>query len=104
MKLQLSFKDYLKQIAQRANEPLSLATLTAPFGVAAPEESSSTLLNGHVLDDMAEAFAPDAIIDCLDVAAAAWELGFDPAGPFLEDAPLVMYRYITETTRTPFAN
>lgn len=92
VKLAMPFKDYLKLLRGYSNVPLTLNRLTLPFGVISGSDASDTLLVGHVLDDMLARYEGHQMVDCIDVAAAAYELGHEPAGPFLDEAPYIMSR------------
>ncbi len=99
LKLQLSLRDYLHMMEFCSNEPLTVAGLTAPFGLTlddlaavgiAADEASEFLLFGHVADALAQEFEPGDAIDCVDVALAAADLGFENAEPFIERGPYIL--------------
>lgn len=92
MKLSVTFKDYVEQLRARSNEALALNLLTGPFGIAANEVASEDLLIGHVLDDLADRFALEDPIDCMDVASSAFALGHEQAGDFLDEAPWLVFQ------------
>ena len=48
------------------------------------------MLFGHVAEALAQDFEPGDQIDCVDVALAAVELGFENAGPFIERGPYIL--------------
>ncbi len=69
-----------------------MKVLTLPFGISSDESASDVLLIGHVLDDLLETMKPGETIDCLDVAAIAYNLGHEPAGNFLDEAPWIIFK------------
>src|SRR5688572_11431386 len=83
MKLSMSFKEYLKMLRGYCNVPLSLNRLTLPFGIISDAEESNTLLVGHVLEELSTRHKVDQAVDCIDVVAAAYELGHEKAEAFL---------------------
>jgi hypothetical protein len=97
MKLSMRFKEYVDLMKNQSNMSLTVNRLTIPFGVAADVSQSEDLLIGHILDAMGEEFDPDDSVDFMDVAAFAYELGHDPAGNFLEEAPYIAYRMANES-------
>jgi hypothetical protein len=92
MKLSMPFKDYLTFLKTYSNIPLTLNRLTLPFGIISDSTESNTLLVGHILDDLAARLHADEAVDCIDVAAVAYELGHEEAGTFLDKAPVLIYR------------
>ena len=92
MKLSMPFKEYLRILKAYSNAPLTLNRLTLPFGITAGSDASTTLLVGHVLDDMAVRLKGDEPVDCIDVVAVAYDLGHEQAGPFLDQAPHIIAR------------
>jgi len=92
MRLSMPFKEYLKFLKTYSNTPLTLNRLTLPFGVISGSDESTTLLVGHVLDDLLTRLKGDEAIDCIDVVAAAYDLGHEQAGPFLDEAPYILSR------------
>ena len=96
MKINMQFKDYLSFLRNYCNSPLTLNRLTLPFGIISNSESSNTLLVGHVLEELATRFETDQAVDCIDVVAAAHELGHESAEAFLEEAPYIISRMVQE--------
>jgi hypothetical protein len=96
MKLNMTLKEYLRILKAYSNIPLTMNRLTLPFGVISGNEESDTLLVGHVLEDLMQRLEADQAIDCIDVAAAAYDLGHEPAGPFLDEAPYILSRAAKE--------
>ncbi len=84
--------DYLKLLSPYSNSPVTMNRITLPFGILSNSLASDTILMGHVLEDLSQRLPLDQMIDCLDVAAAAYDLGHDPAGDFLDEAPFIMAR------------
>lgn len=97
MKLTMMFSEYLKLLRPYSNTGLSLNRLTLPFGIISGSDESDNLLVGHVLDDLATRFADTDTIDPIDAAAAAYELGHEPAGDFLDEAPYILSRMAQES-------
>ncbi len=87
MKPAVKFQDYVQIVGKKSNDPLNLRELAAPFGINLTDRNSPDLLVGHVLDELAESFVANDLIDCLDVATAAWELGHESAGDLLSEIP-----------------
>jgi hypothetical protein len=92
LRIAMPFKEYLGILRGYCNAPLTLNRITLPFGVISDAKESKTLLVGHVLDDLAARFDANAAVDPIDVAAAAYDLGHEEAGAFLEEAPIVLSR------------
>lgn len=99
LKLQLTLRDYLHMLEGCSNEPLTVAGLTAPFGLTlddlaavgiAADEASEFLVFGHVAEALSGDFEPGDAIDCVDVALAAADLGFENAEPFIERGPYIL--------------
>lgn len=97
MKTSMTFKDYLAILKAYSNIPLTMNRLTLPFGIISDSIESDTLLVGHVLDDLANRLSGKDPVDCIDVAAIAYDLGHEQAGPFLDQAPDILYRIAKET-------
>ncbi len=96
MKLSMPFKQYLAFLKGYSNVPLTLNRLTLPFGIISDAEESTTLLVGHVLDDMASRLKADEAVDAIDAVAAAYDLGHERAETFLDQAPYIMSRMAKE--------
>jgi hypothetical protein len=96
MRLSMPFKDYVKLLKGWSNAPLTLNRITLPFGIISDSVESSTLLVGHVLEDLMTRLTAEQAVDCIDVVASAYELGHEQAGPFLDKAPYVMARMAKE--------
>ncbi len=97
MKQSMPFKEYVKILKGYSNVPLSLNRLTLPFGIVSDKKESDYLLVGHILDELASRLKDySEAIDCIDVAACAYDLGHDDAEKFLDDAPYLMLRMIKE--------
>lgn len=97
MKPSMPFKEYLKILKGYSNVPLSLNRLTLPFGIISDNKEDDFLLVGHVLDELASRIKDGAEdIDCIDVAACAYDLGHDNAEEFLDEAPYIMFRMIKD--------
>ncbi len=92
MKMSMQFKEYLKLLKGYSNSPLTLNRITLPFGIISDSDESTTLLVGHVLEDLMSRWKGQDAVDCIDVVAAAYELGHDKAGPFLDQAPYILFR------------
>ncbi len=99
LKLQIPLRDYLSMMESSSNEPLTVGGLAAPFGLTredlvaggiAAEEQCDFLLFGHVTEALAQDFEPGDEIDCVDVALAAADLGFECAEPFIERGPYIL--------------
>lgn len=95
MKIELQFKDYSEQLSARSNHALSMELVLKPFGLGSPnKDSSDYLLVGHLLDHLAETYKSDDVVDLIDIADAAAELGLEGAEGFLELAPLTMFQIL----------
>lgn len=94
MKWNMPFSEYLNILKGHSNRPLTLNRLTLPFGVISGSQESETLLVGHVLDELASRMGSEQTVDCIDVVAAAFELGHEPAGPFLDEVPYIISRMV----------
>ncbi len=99
LKLQIPLRDYLRVLESCSNEPLTVAGFAAPFGLTlddlaavgiAADEACDFLLYGHLAEALAEDFEPGDQIDCVDVALAAADLGFENAEPFIERGPYIL--------------
>jgi len=94
LKVTITLREFLLAVGTHMNRALSLNLLILPFGLEGEIEVDQGLLVGHVIDELTSRFKPSDMIDCLDVAAAAWELGHEPAGDFLDEAPYRMFAAI----------
>lgn len=101
MKLQLLFKDYLDDLVVESNENLTLDILLKPFAISSVLPKSSTILVGHFLDYLQEQYEANDVIDVIDVAQSAIDLGYDPAEFFLDQAPWLMVQMTQELIK-PF--
>jgi hypothetical protein len=99
LKLQIPLRDYLRVLESCSNKPLTVAGLAAPFGLSlddlaavgiAADEECEFLVYGHVAEALAQDFEPGDSIDCVDVALAAADLGFENAEPFIERGPYIL--------------
>ena len=84
---------YAQPLADTLNRPASLTRLLEPFGI--PLEGTGedeSLLMGHVLDELYQEHRGESLIDPMDVASAAWGLGLDAAGRFLDEGPWILHR------------
>jgi hypothetical protein len=93
-KVTMTLRDYLETVKSHMNRELSLNLMILPFGLEVDIEVDRGILVGHVVEELMSRFKPADTIDCLDVAAAAWELGHEPAGAFLDEAPYRMFAAI----------
>lgn len=96
MRMSMTCKDYIGLLKGYSNIPLTLNRITLPFGIISDNAESTSLLVGHVLDEIFSNRPGDEVIDCIDVLAAAYELGHEAAGTFLDQAPYLMYRMAKE--------
>lgn len=96
MRVSMLFREFAAAVGDHANAPLSMQLLAHPFGLSGSAAPSETLLLGHILDDLASRYGPEDALDCFDVASAAYDLGLDEAGSFLDDAPELIMRRVTE--------
>ena len=64
------------------------------FGMEVGIDVDQGILVGPVVEELISRFKSHEMIDCLDVAAAAWELGHEPAGLFLDEAPYLLFAAI----------
>ena len=88
----LKLKHYVSQMLDNSNDALGLRLMLKPFNIEVNGELSHYLVVGHLLDDLIDQLGEDAVVDPLDVAASAWELGYEPAKQFLEDGPVLIYQ------------
>jgi len=96
MKLDMPFKDYIQSMVRRSNEPLTLNKLTQPFGIMSNDSESNSLLVGHILEVLMESLTANQAVDCIDVVAAAYELGHEVAGEFLDEMPYIITEMANE--------
>jgi hypothetical protein len=96
MRLSMPFKDYIGLLKGWSNSPLTLNRITLPFGIISDSGESSTLLVGHVLEDLMSRLTADQAVDPIDVVAVAYDLGHEQAGAFLDQAPYIMSRMAKE--------
>lgn len=93
----LPLRIYLMQMKAYSNDPVTLDKLLEPFRISTGEKQDHHfLLVGYILDDLADQKKLTDAIDPLDVASSAWELGYEPAKKFLEQAPFLIYNLIKE--------
>jgi hypothetical protein len=103
MNFSLTFKKYLAALGESANEPLSLELMLRPFQLSVSSVPAADLLMGHLLDALQEEFEDDRKIDSMDVAAVAYDLGYDGAGIFLDEAPNLLFQKVLEGAIKPVA-
>lgn len=96
MRMSMQFKEYLKLLKGYSNAPLTLNRITLPFGIISDSDESTTLLVGHILEDLMSRHKGDEVVDCIDVVAAAYDLGHEKAGTFLDQAPDIVARMAKE--------
>ncbi len=95
MQMNVPFGVYKKALRASSNEPVRMNRLLEPFGFISPDKGvDEDLYVGLVLDHLAERFYDFECIDPMDVAEAAWELGFQPARIFLDEGPLLISQQI----------
>lgn len=98
MILSLPLRYYLLQMEKISHAPVSLGKLLLPFGLGNQSGGDHHfLLVGYILDDLADQKNPEELVDPLDIASCAWELGYEPAKKFLEHGPYLMYKLLTES-------
>ncbi len=88
----MRLKHYIAALRNKSHSQVNLATLLEPFRLSASTEESSFLLVGHILDDMEDQLELNDVIDPLDVAYFAWELGYEPAKEFLKNGPALLFQ------------
>ena len=94
VKITIPRDEYLHELAGVSNARLTLAHLLAPFGLENESAPCEHLLVGHAADEIAETFASTDQVDPLDVAACAYEIGYEEAGDFLEIGPSLLHSLI----------
>lgn len=75
---------YIKFLMPHSNDELNLNLLFRPFGFTYGHSSGEGYLVGHLLEELLEEFDSAALVDVMDVAGCAWNLGFESAERFLE--------------------
>lgn len=103
MNFSLTFKSYLGELENFANEPLSLELMMLPFKLSVSAIPSGDLLMGHFLDALFEEYEQNQKLDPMDVAALAYDLGYDSAGIFLDEAPNLIFQKVLEGAIKPVA-
>jgi hypothetical protein len=97
MKQSMPFKEYLRILKGYSNLPLSLNRLTLPFGIISDNKESDFLLVGHILDELQSRLKNHSeAVDCIYVAACAYDLGHDDAEQFLDQAPYLMVNMLKD--------
>ena len=91
MVLKIRKNRYMRLLRELSNQPLSMNALLEPFGLKSSEDACDYLLVGHFLDFLEECSAGAVHLDPMDVAGAAWELGYDGAESFLDDGASMIY-------------
>ena len=97
MQLDMPLQTYAAMLQNTLNTAVSLELLLQPFKISAAGPRSVDLLVGHIIDDLYERLGADAIIDPIEVASSAWELGYDAAGDFLEHGPYLIYQLVMDS-------
>ncbi len=97
-------EQYIHALTRRSNEKLSMDVLLNPFGIEFEDQSSRTILIGHLLDELFLTYEKVDYIDGLDVAAAAWELGHEGAGRFLEVGPDLIFKQLIKGANPKILN
>lgn len=97
MQINLPFGIYRKKLQQYSNDPVCLSVLLKPFGISVESsEVDESLCIGLILEHMSQSFYNFDCIDPMDLAEAAWKLGFKPAGAFLDTGPLLLMKLLME--------
>ena len=97
MQLHIPFGAYKKQLRLHSNDAVTLEALMGPFDLPLEvSDEDDALWVGLVLDVLAEKFYDFECLDPLDVASAAWELDYKPAGDFLTFAPALLAKLFSE--------
>ncbi|NRA45394.1 MAG: hypothetical protein HRU09_10615 [Oligoflexales bacterium] len=91
MVLKIQKTRYLRLLRGHSNAPLSMSMILKPFGFNSLAKECDHLLVGHFLDFLEEVHGNLAHFDPMDIAGAAWELGYDGAESFLDDGPGMIY-------------
>lgn len=87
----LPFGIYKKQLRPYSDDPVCLSVLMKPFGIEVDSSEIDTSLSiGSLLKQMSETFYAFDCIDPMDLAEVACQMGFKPAGNFLETGPLLL--------------
>lgn len=96
--LLVSLQDYVQALTGVMNTPLSLGVLLSPFGISAPayDQPSTDLVTGFFIDDLVERFAQSTEFDPLDIASEAWDMGFGPAGTYLDEGPDALFQVFVQ--------
>lgn len=89
MRLKIYFREFILSLYPYSNEALSLERLLEPFDIKISSISADTIFIGHVLDYLSQEFSSNMQIDPVDVATAAYELGYEPAKLILDNIPLI---------------
>lgn len=87
--------EYLRRLSGSENEELCMKLILSPFGLCYGDSScEGSFLVGHFLDELAAERPADKCIDVYDSVSCAWELGFEPAGGFLDHGHKILQRYL----------
>ena len=98
MQLLLLFKDYRESLKDSSNESVSLSKILKPFGIEyylASEELD--LCVGMLIDELAQIYKEDDLIDPFDVAKIAWDFDLKSAESFLDTAPELVCNLLKDT-------
>ena len=97
MKFAISLPTFLNCLQEKSHLPLSLKAVLSPFGISHQALEDDSLCVGMVCDYLQESFSEGEFIDPIDVGVACWELGYLPAGTFLDEASFLVLRMVQET-------
>jgi hypothetical protein len=92
--ISLKFDEFLAMMRGKEQIPLSMAPLLRPFGLSYVSKEEKGLMVGWVLEELAGEFQCHDEIDPIDVATAAYAIGYDDAERFLDDAPDLIYHAV----------
>ena len=82
---------YFRLLREHSNKPLTMSIILKPFGFRSTAPECDFLLVGHFLDFLEDCSTGLSTLDPMDVAGAAWELGYDGAEAFLDDGANMIY-------------
>ena len=89
MFLTVTTNTYIEGLMGHSNEPITLSKLLEPFALNLniQDFKSDFYLIGHFIDFLKLNSKMDDVLDPIDIASYAWNLGCDEVETFLDEGP-----------------
>ena len=90
MKISMRLEEYLDSLRGSNDTPVSLKLILEPFGFYYPSDPDMHLSARVFCESLTAEYEMNEWVDPVDIAPSAMDLGYEPAAPFLEEAPWLM--------------